>query len=57
MTEKKEREKGYQGNKLRAGVSIDAALLQQGKQQAKKESRSFSNLVEHLLRQYLAKVK
>lgn len=55
MAEKKQVIKGYQGHKRRVGISIEAELLQAGKKQAEKEGRNFSNLMEYLLRQYLAK--
>ena len=40
-------------NKKTTSISIDADLDKAAKAAAKKEHRSFSNFIEHLIKQYL----
>lgn len=43
----------YQGNKRRQSISIETEILTAAKKQADIETRSLSNLIEFLLKQYL----
>jgi hypothetical protein len=43
--------------KINKSITIDKTIAKQGEDQAKKECRSFSSLVEYLLDTYIRKTK
>lgn len=43
--------------KKRVSISIEPDLMQWSKEQAKKENRPFSNLIETLIKEYKAKLE